>query len=103
MPVAPRRYKIDAPLSQPGPHSLIWEDASNVNRYSFVNRIAEEPAANEKPLAMELLDKGLLRQWTSADALIPRRSGKNTLLLLALVAFLLTIAIERVPLRFQKR
>ena len=105
LPVAPRRYRIATPLPQPGMHSLVWESDARVNRYSFVNRLASEPPAAGDSIAGVFVEAELLQEWTadSAAALTPQPSNKRKLLLLALTIFLLTIAAERVPLRFQKR
>lgn len=105
VPVAPRRYQITTPLSQPGRHSLIWESDAKMNRYSFINPLAGEPSVIGDPVAREFVAAGLLQGWTadSAAALAPQPSRKSKLMLLALIMFLLTIAAERVPLRIQKR
>lgn len=98
---APRRYELAAPPTRAGKYSLIWESDDQLNRFSFVKR--PEPVPAGQPAAGRYVEQGLLREWTSSEALLPRSSARRILLLFAIAVLLLTITLERVPLGIQKR
>ena len=93
---APRRFHASIPDGLPNNLTFSWEDNSPNRHRLVVTRPRPLPIGT--PFAETLVESGVIERWTTQTELQAPPSWKRVLVFLGLLALLLTIVVERVPL-----
>ena len=98
-PVAPGLYRADLPFNDGSRYTLVWDDAGELRRHSFIGGQQPVVDRSDPPTARRFVEMGLIREWSGelGSDLSARLPVKQILIAVALFGLLFVVAAERVP------